>query len=90
MYSQGFKFQYNLLVQIDDVRYSMILTLVLVLTIFNQGAYLSFKSIFHKALNLFYFDCEITFEYGKHYTVGEQLKPLLYTVYMMTYPRHTF
>ena len=78
MYSQGFKFQYNLLVQIDYVRYSMILILFLVLTIFNQGAYLSFKSIFHKALNLFYFDCEITLEYGKHYTVGEhttQLKP---------------
>ena len=25
----------------------------LVLTIFNEGAYLTFKSIFHKALNLF-------------------------------------
>jgi len=27
--------------------------LVLVLTIFNEGAYFTFKSIFHKALNLF-------------------------------------
>ena len=27
--------------------------LVLVLTIFNEGAYLTFKSMFHKALNLF-------------------------------------
>ena len=34
----------------------------LVLTIFNEGAYLTFKSIFHKALNLFQFDCEITLE----------------------------
>ena len=25
---------------------------ILVLTIFNEGAYLTFKSIFHKALNL--------------------------------------
>jgi len=32
----------------------------LVLTIFNEGAYLTFMSIFHKALNLFQFDCEIT------------------------------
>ena len=32
------------------------------LTIFNEGAYLTFKSIFHKALNLFQFDCEITLE----------------------------
>ena len=29
-------------------------------TIFNERAYLTFKSIFHKALNLFNFDCEIT------------------------------
>jgi len=35
----------------------------LVLTIFNEGAYLTFKSIFHKALNLFKFDCEITLEF---------------------------
>jgi len=28
----------------------------------KQGAYLTFKSIFHKALNLFKFDCEITLE----------------------------
>ena len=34
----------------------------LVLTIFNDGAYLTFKSIFHKALSLFYFDYEITLE----------------------------
>jgi len=27
--------------------------LVLILTIFKEGAYLTFKSIFHKALNLF-------------------------------------
>ena len=26
---------------------------ILFLTIFNEGAYLTFKSIFHKALNLF-------------------------------------
>ena len=32
------------------------------LTIFNEGTYLTFKSIFHKAHNLFYFDCEITIE----------------------------
>ena len=36
--------------------------LVLVLTIFNEGAYLAFKSIFHKALNIFKFDCEFTLE----------------------------
>ena len=36
--------------------------LVLILTIFNEGAYMTFKSIFHKALNLFYFDCDITLE----------------------------
>jgi len=35
---------------------------VLVLTIFNEGAYLTFKSIYHKALNLFEFDCDITLE----------------------------
>ena len=33
---------------------------ILVLMIFNEGAYLTFKSIFHNALNLFVFDCEIT------------------------------
>ena len=33
-----------------------LLNLVLVLTIFNEGAYLIFKSISHKALNLFYFE----------------------------------
>ena len=32
---------------------STMMGLVLVLTIFNEGAYLTFKSIFHKALNLF-------------------------------------
>jgi len=37
--------------------YTISIILVLVLTIFHKGAYLSFKSIFHKALNLF---CEIT------------------------------
>ena len=36
--------------------------LVLVLTIFNEGAYLTVKSIFPKALTLHYFDCEITLE----------------------------
>ena len=35
----------------------------LVLTIFKEGAYLTFKSIFHKVLNLFKFDCEITLEF---------------------------
>ena len=30
-----------------------LLDFVLVLTIFNEGAYLTFKSIFHKAVNLF-------------------------------------
>ena len=30
------------------------------LTIFNEGAYSTFKSIFHKALNSFWFNCEIT------------------------------
>ena len=35
---------------------------VFVLTIFNERAYLTFKSIFHKALNLYKFDCEITLE----------------------------
>ena len=33
-----------------------------VLMILNKGAYLTFMSIFHKALNLFKFDCEITLE----------------------------
>jgi len=39
------------------LRFNPILTCVglvwLVLTIFNQGAYLTLKSIFHKALNIF-------------------------------------
>jgi len=30
--------------------------------VFNEGDYLTSKLIFHKALNLFYFDCEITLE----------------------------
>jgi len=35
----------------------------LVLAIFNEGeAYLTFTSIFHKALTLLLFDCEITLE----------------------------
>ena len=34
----------------------------LVLTIFNERAYLTFESIFHKALYVFQFDCEITLE----------------------------
>ena len=34
----------------------------IVLTIFNERSYFIFKSIFHKALNLFQFDCEITLE----------------------------
>ena len=34
----------------------------LVLTILNEGAYLTIKSTFQKALNLFKFDCEITLE----------------------------
>ena len=33
---------------------------ILVMMIFNEGAYLTFKSIFHNDLNLFVFDCEIT------------------------------
>ena len=32
------------------------------LTIFNEETYLTFKSMFHKALNLFQFDCEIMLE----------------------------
>ena len=36
--------------------------MILVLTLFNEVAYFAFKSIFHKALNLFKFDCEITLE----------------------------
>jgi len=32
------------------------------LSMFNEETYLTFKSIFHKALNLFEFDCEITLE----------------------------
>ena len=35
---------------------------VIVLTIFNEEAYLTFKSIFHKTLNLFQFDCKIMHE----------------------------
>ena len=33
--------------------YTISQTVSLVLTIFNEGAYLTFKSIFHKALNYF-------------------------------------
>jgi len=40
----------------------IILFLTVVLLIFNEGAYLRFQSIFHKALNLFRFDCDITLE----------------------------
>ena len=35
---------------------------ILVLTILNEEGYLTFKSIFHKVLNLFKFNCEITLE----------------------------
>jgi len=35
------------------VRNRIICFTFLVLTIFNEGAYLTFKSIFHNALNLF-------------------------------------
>ena len=38
------------------------LCIFLVLTIFNEGAYLTFKSIFNKGLKLVKFDCEITLE----------------------------
>ena len=38
------------------------LKLVWVLTIFNEGAYLAFKSIYKKAYNWFQFDCEIRLE----------------------------
>jgi len=34
-----------------------------ILRMFNEGAYLTFKTIFHKALNLFKFDCDITLEF---------------------------
>ena len=37
-------------------------TLLVLLTICNEGTYLTFKSIFHKALTSFLFDCEITLE----------------------------
>ena len=48
---------------LDDRRTEVTLgILFLVLTIFNEGAYLTFKSIFHKALNLFQFDCELMLE----------------------------
>ena len=33
---------------------------ILVLMILNEGAYLTFKLIFHTVLNLFVFGCEIT------------------------------
>jgi len=33
-----------------------------VLRIINDGVYLTFKSIFNKVVNLFYFDFEIMFE----------------------------
>jgi len=33
------------------------------LTIVYKGGYFTFRSIFHKALNLFKFDCEITLEF---------------------------
>ena len=36
--------------------------LVKVIDTLDEGAYLACKSIFHKALNLFKFDCEITLE----------------------------
>ena len=36
--------------------------LKLLMIIFNEEAHLTFKSIFHKALHLFKFDWEITFE----------------------------
>ena len=39
--------------------YNEKLDLVLVLTLFYDGAYLTFKSIFYKALQ---FDCKITLE----------------------------
>jgi len=36
---------------------------VLVLTKLNEGANFTFKLIFHNALNLVQFDCEITLEF---------------------------
>jgi len=44
--------QYNVSVQYCGSSYYLT-TSCLVLTIFNLGVYLAFKSIFHKALNLF-------------------------------------
>ena len=41
---------------------SRLVITILVLTIFNEVANLTFKSIFHKALNLFWFDCKIKLE----------------------------
>jgi len=40
------------------VHSDLMLNLDLVLTIFNEGAYLTVKSISHKAPNLVKFDCE--------------------------------
>ena len=45
-----------------DLKFYLFGVFYLVLTIFNEGAYLTFKSIFHKAINLFKFDCEFTLE----------------------------
>jgi len=39
-----------------------VLFTVLMIFLFNEGAYLTFKSIFHKAFNLFKFDYEFTLE----------------------------
>ena len=51
-----------LLNKVCDVIVQLKQMLCLVLTIFNEGAYLIFKPIFHMAFNLFQFDCEITLE----------------------------
>jgi len=54
--------QFTIQHRTEQNRTETLLTCTLVLTIFNEGAYLTFKSIFHKALNLFKLNCEITLE----------------------------
>ena len=42
--------------------YTTLTELACFLTIFNEVAYLTYMSIYHKALILFYIYCEISFE----------------------------
>jgi len=64
VYSEGYKAKYNVFnynfstINLMFKCTNLLKLFAVHLTIFNEGAYLTFKSIFHKAFNLLKFDCE--------------------------------